>query len=499
MGSAPVVRMTGISKRFGGVQALRGVDFDLFPGEVHVLLGENGAGKSTLVKILSGVEIPDEGTIEVDGTPVHIDSPARARELGIATIFQEFSLAPHLTVAENLHLPHLPIRALRRVDQKQLWEGARRVLDKLGANVDPDAPIFSLTVAERQLVEIGRALMRDARVLIMDEPTAALSAGEIAQLFETVRRLKRAGVAILYISHRLEEVHQLGDRVTVFRDGRRVGTRPAAGVTVDELVAMMVGREVKRQAGSKRTSPGPVVLEVRGLNRSGVFRNIDFSVRAGETVGIAGLVGSGAIGLAHSLFGDPPPEAGQIFLNGNPFTPASPRVCIRSGIGFIPEDRKHDGLVTIAPVAHNLTLPQLARFSRRGVLSLRREAEAAWQLVQRLGVVTAGIGAPAASLSGGNQQKLVVGKWIQPSLGLLIVAEPTRGVDVGAREEIYAVLEELKAQGVAIVVVSSDFQEVIRLSDQILVMRRGEIVGRMAAEEASQERLLALAIGGEAA
>src|SRR5690606_30361808 len=222
--------MRGIVKRFGGVQALRGVDFDLVPGEVHVLLGENGAGKSTLVKILSGVEVPDEGTIEVDGAPVQIGSPARARELGIATIFQEFSLAPHLTVAENLHLPHLPIRALRRVDQKRLWEGARRVLDKLGANVDPDAPIFSLTVAERQLVEIGRALMRDARVLIMDEPTAALSAGEIAQLFETVRRLKRAGVAILYISHRLEEVHQLGDRVTVFRDGRRVGTRPAAGV-----------------------------------------------------------------------------------------------------------------------------------------------------------------------------------------------------------------------------------------------------------------------------
>lgn len=499
MGAAPVVRMRGIVKRFGGVQALRGVDFDLVPGEVHVLLGENGAGKSTLVKILSGVEVPDEGTIEVDGAPVQIGSPARARELGIATIYQEFSLAPHLTVAENLHLPRLPLRGLRRVDRRRLWDGAREVLHRLGADLDPDAPVYSLSIAERQLVEIGRALMGKARVLIMDEPTAALSAGEIVQLFETVRRLKQEGVAVLYISHRLEEVHQLGDRVTVFRDGQWVGTRPAAGLTVDEMVSMMVGRQVKARQAPKATPQGPVVLQVQGLGYGRVFRDIDFAVRAGETVGIAGLVGSGAIGLAHSLFGDPPPDAGQITLDGRPFSPASPMACIRAGIGFIPEDRKNDGLVTIAPVAHNVTLPQLHRYSRYGVLSLGAEAKAVRQLVQRLGVVTAGIGAPAQSLSGGNQQKLVVGKWIQPGLRVLVVAEPTRGVDVGAREEIYAVLEELKAQGVAIVVVSSDFQEIIRLSDQILVMRRGGIVGRMPASEATQERLLALAIGGEAA
>src|SRR5690606_22707628 len=430
---------------------------------------------------------------------VQIGSPARARELGIATIYQEFSLAPHLTVAENLHLPRLPLRGLRRVDRRRLWDGAREVLHRLGADLDPDAPVYSLSIAERQLVEIGRALMGKARVLIMDEPTAALSAGEIVQLFETVRRLKQEGVAVLYISHRLEEVHQLGDRVTVFRDGQWVGTRPAAGLTVDEMVSMMVGRQVKARQAPKATPQGPVVLQVQGLGYGVVFRDVDLAVRAAETVGIAGLVGAGAIGLAHSLFGDPTPDAGQITLDGRSFTPASPMACIRAGIGFIPEDRKNDGLVTIAPVAHNVTLPQLHRYSRYGVLSLGAEAKAVRQLVQRLGVVTAGIGARAQSLSGGNQQKLVVGKWIQPGLRVLVVAEPTRGVDVGAREEIYAVLEELKAQGVAIVVVSSDFQEIIRLSDQILVMRRGGIVGRMPASEATQERLLALAIGGEAA
>lgn len=499
MSEVPVVRMRSIAKRFGGVYALRGVDFDMRSGEVHVLLGANGAGKSTLVKILSGVERPDEGVVEIDGVPLDIGNPARARELGIATIYQEFSLAPHLSVAENLHLPDIPTRGFRRVDRARLREGATQILDKLGANLDPDAPVFGLSVAERQLVEIGRALVGRARVLIMDEPTAALSAGEIAQLFETVRRLKRDGVAILYISHRLEEVQQLGDRVTVFRDGCRVGTRPAEGATVPELVEMMVGREVKVRTESKGVHGDEIVLRVSNLRHGTAFRDIDFSVRAGEIVGIAGLIGSGAIPLAHSLFGDPPPEAGQITLDGRPFHPASPGDSIRRGIGFIPEDRKNDGLVTIASVAHNLTLPQLHRYSRFGILSLRDEAEAARSLVHRLGVVAAGIGASAVSLSGGNQQKLVVGKWIQPTLRLLVVAEPTRGVDVGAREEIYAVLNELKAQGVAIVVVSSDFQEVIRVSDNVLVMRRGRIVGRMPAEEASQERLLALAIKGEAA
>lgn len=500
MGDVPVVRLTAISKRFGGVHALRGVDFDMVPGEVHVLLGENGAGKSTLVKILSGVERPDSGIVEIGGIPTEIGHPAEARRLGIATIYQEFSLAPDLTVAENLHLPHLPKKGLRRVDQRRLIEGATRILDTLGTDLDPQAPVFGLSVAERQLVEIGRALVGRASVLIMDEPTAALSAGEIAQLFKTVRRLKDDGVAILYISHRLEEVHELGDRITVFRDGRRVGTKPAQTVTVPELIRMMVGHEVKSKTdpiGTYRNGAAKM-LDVKGATGR-AFRDVSLTVWAGETVGIAGLVGSGAIELAHALFGDRPVSEGEVTLDGQPFRPRSPGDSIRNGVGFISEDRAGDGLVTIAPVAHNLTLPQLRRFSRFGVLSLRQERETARQMVERLGVVAAGVGAECASLSGGNQQKVVVGKWIQPALRLLIVAEPTRGVDVGAREEIYAVLQELKSQGVAILMVSSDFQEVARVSDRVLVMRSGEVVGQMLASEATQERLLALAIQGEVA
>lgn len=486
------VRMQGIHKRFGGTNALKGVDYNLQGGEVSVLLGENGAGKSTLVKILAGVHRPDSGRIVIDGAEQYIKNPAVARGLGIVTIFQEFSLFHDLTVAENVHLPHLPRGGLRRVNRRQLIHTALVTLEKIGADIDPLAPVFSLTVAERQLVEIARSMVVNARVVIMDEPTAALSAKETERLFNTIRRLRQDGVGVLYISHRLEEVKEIADRITVFRDGRVAGEVKASEATVADMVRMMVGREVSISARDRTVDymNQPVALEITGFGRPPYFQDVDLAVHAGETVGIAGLAGSGSIELAHALFGDRPATAGRATMNGAPVNLSSVGRCISNHIGFISEDRANDGLVLGASVKENLTLVNLRAFSKLGCLRRRLEKTKANELIEALRIVLASPEADANSLSGGNQQKLVVAKWLSGALKVLVIAEPTRGVDIGARQEIYALLEKLKTKGVGIVLVSSDIQELVQCSDRVCVMRRGRIAFHISGKQITRERLL---------
>lgn len=489
---APIdICLEGIWKRFGGTVALKGVDFRLRGGEVHVLLGENGAGKSTLVKVLSGVHQTDAGRIRIDGEDQTIESPIHSRAHGIVTIFQEFSLFRELTVAENLHLPNLPRGLFGRVNRRRMAANTRRVLASIGAELDPMAPVFSLTVAERQLVEIARSIMTNARLIIMDEPTAALSGSETERLFKTIKRLRKEGVGVLYISHRLEEVKEIADRITVVRDGKIAGEVDARNASIPEMVRMMVGREVHTEVRPKRvTCTGRPALELIGLSRPPCFSDIDLTIGEGETIGIAGLAGSGAVELAHALFGDPPPSAGTVRLGGALVKLKSSRHCINCGIGLISEDRANDGLVLGASVKENVSLVNLRSFIRWGVLQWKREKTHARDIVKSLKIVAASIDAEADSLSGGNQQKLVVAKWMHRPLKMLVVAEPTRGVDVGAREEVYSLLSQLKERGVGILLVSSDLQELVRCSDRVCVMRRGMIVGELCGEEITRERLL---------
>lgn len=484
--------MRGIRKRFGGTFALKGVDFRLVGGEVHVLLGENGAGKSTLVKILSGVHQPEDGIVTIDGVPQSIPTPAVAHGLGIVTIFQEFSLFRDLTVAENIHLPKLPCGRLHRIDRATLVENAVRILRGIGADLDPLAPVFSLTVAERQMVEIARSMRTRARVVIMDEPTAALSASETARLFNTIRRLRRDGVGVLYISHRLEEVKQIADRITVIRDGQIAGEVEAGDASIAQMVRMMVGRDVVINARRTCTdlSDRRPALSVQAFSRPPYFNDISLVIREGETVGMAGLAGSGSIEFAHALFGDPAASSGKVHLGGKPVNLRSTRGCIRHDIGLISEDRANDGLVLSASVKENVTLVNLAAFLRMGFLRWRQERWQASEIVKALRIVVASLDSEAESLSGGNQQKLVVAKWLYRDLRVLVIVEATRGVDIGARQEIYTLIGKLKARGVGILLVSSDLQELVQCSDRVCVMRRGQIACEIPGSEITRERLL---------
>lgn len=486
------IRMERVRKRFGGTLALKGVDFTLQGGEVHVLLGENGAGKSTLVKVLSGVHQIDEGRIVIDGHEQAIPNPAVARALGIITIFQEFSLFQDLSVAENIHLPNLPYRFWHRVDRKRLIARAIETLDRIGADLDPLAPVFSLTVAERQLVEIARSMVVKARVVIMDEPTAALSARETQRLFKTIRHLREEGVGVLYISHRLEEVKEIADRITVIRDGQVAGEVRGSEATIPAMVRMMVGRDVEIDKPSCAVDhqDQPVVLAISEFSRPPYFEDVTLSIHEGETVGIAGLAGSGSIELAHALFGDRPAKQGVAYLGGQRIHLSSVRRCISHDIGFISEDRANDGLVLSASVKENLTLVNLKAFLKLGCLQRRHEKAKANSLVQTLRIVVASLNAEANSLSGGNQQKLVVAKWLERQLKVLVVAEATRGVDVGARQEIYALLEKLKARGVGILLVSSDIQELVQCSDRVCVMRSGRVACEITGTAITRQRLL---------
>lgn len=487
-----LLRVEGLSKRFPGVVALDGVSFDLRGGEVHVLLGENGAGKSTLIKCLAGVYQPDEGRVLVDGRPVTIATAAQAEALGIATIYQEFNLVPQLSVAENVTLGRQP-RRFGIIDRKEMDRRASAALQLVGLDVDLRRPVSTLGVARQQLVEIAKALSLDARILILDEPTAALTDAEVDRLLGLMADLRTKGVGMVFISHHLEEIQRVGDRVTVLRDGRSVGTVPA-GTDTDELVRMMVGRSIESQFPRRPSPVGAELLRVEGLTARGRFEDVSLSVRAGEVVGIAGLVGAGRTELLRAVFGADPYDSGSVTVQGRPLPPHDVHAAIRAGLGLVPEDRKAQGLVLGATVEENLTLAVLRDATRAGIVDRARLRDQARTVVDDLGIRTPSTQAVVTNLSGGNQQKVVMGKWLAADPTVLLLDEPTRGIDVGAKVEIYELINTLTASGRGVLLVSSELPEVLGVCDRVLVMAQGHIVGELTHEEATQDVVMALAV-----
>jgi ribose transport system ATP-binding protein len=491
----PLLRTEAVRKAFPGVQALDGVDFTLLPGEVHVLLGENGAGKSTLIKMLSGAHRPDSGRILMDGSPVRIHGAQDAARLGIAAIHQEFHLVPDMTVAENVFLGRQP-RRFGLLDRGRMEADAAALLARVGVDVSPRTRLRRLGVAQLQMVEIAKALSLQARVLIMDEPTAVLTTGEVERLFRIVRRLRADGVGVVFITHKLEEVAQLGDRVTVLRDGRSV-TQVAADNGRDELVRLMVGRSIEQQYPRTRSRPSrdsTPLLRVEGLCRAGRFRDVSFEVRSGEVVSLAGLVGAGRTEVARAVFGADPYDTGVVRVSGRALPRHDVAAALAAGIGLVPEDRKAQGLLLDASVAENLGLVTLRGATRGGLVDRAGQRRAAGRMAQQLAVRMSGLDQPARTLSGGNQQKVVIGKWLLAQSRVLILDEPTRGVDVGAKVEIYRLVNELTASGHGVLMISSDLPEVLGMSDRILVMCKGRITGELPAEQATQDAVMDLAV-----
>jgi ribose transport system ATP-binding protein len=495
--SAPLLAMRGIRKRFSSVEVLKGIDLTLHSGEVLALLGENGAGKSTLMKILSGDYTRDAGEILVSGKPVPIHSPRDAENAGIRVIYQELNYAPDLSVAENVLMGHLPRKGRTfLVDWQEAYRRTGEILATLSKEIDPRQPVGELSVGKQQLVEIAKALSGNARILVMDEPTAALASREVQMLFETIIALRARGVGIIYISHRLDEVEEVAQRVTVLRDGMVAGDVAMPDVTRREIVRMMVGREVETLYPARQGVPGKPILEVTKLTRAGVFADVSFTVRAGEIVGLYGLLGAGQTEVVNALFGANPADSGQIKVEGKQVTVRSPRDGKRHGIGLVPEDRKREGVVLSMSVADNLTLGSWGAVSRGGILQQAREKERTDFWVKKLGVrFSQSPAQEIGTLSGGNQQKIVIARWLETGTRVLLLSEPTRGVDVGARADIYAVIEELREQGLALVLVSSDMEELLGLSDRTLVFARGRILQELDRSKASQEALLAAASG----
>jgi ribose transport system ATP-binding protein len=490
----PLLRMTGVRKRFPGVVALDGVDLELRSGEVHVLLGENGAGKSTLMKILSGAQSRDEGEILVDGRPATIDSPKAARELGISIIYQELTLVPQLSAPANIFLGKELTTPLGLLDHSAMKEEARKLLAGLGVSVDLDLPVGSLGIAEQQMIEVAKALSEKARILVMDEPTSALTNAEIEQLFAAIARLLERGVGIIYISHRMNEVERIGHRVSVLRDGKRIGTYKTGETAIDELIRLMVGRPVGDHFPRRASEPGEEVLAVSGLSRKGVLHDISFRLRRGEILGIAGLLGAGRTELARSLFGADRSDAGTVTVKGKIAFVRSPAHGIAAGIGLLPEDRKTQGLVLALSVRENVALASAERLSRNGFIDAAAESELSKKYVEELRIKTPGIDQIAGALSGGNQQKIVLGKWLATGVDVLVMDEPTRGIDVAAKVEIYELMNRLTASGAAVIMISSELPEVLGMSDRIVVMRGGRIGAEFTAATATQERLLGAAL-----
>jgi rhamnose transport system ATP-binding protein len=491
-----ILALRGVTKSFGAVRALRGVDFDVRPGEVHALVGENGAGKSTLVKIITGAHAPDAGSVTIAGQTLDRADPLLARRLGVAPIYQQPTLFPELTVAENLAFGLETGGAWRRIDWRERHARATALLARVGATVDPDADAGSLRMAEQQLVEIARALGAKARVIIMDEPTAALAETEAERLLALVAELRASGVGVVYISHRLPEVLRMADRVTVLRDGAAVETRPAAGLTQADLIRAMVGRDLDAVFPKRALEIGDVVLAARGLccGPSGV-RDVDLEVRAGEILGLAGLVGSGRTELARTLFGLTPADGGELRIRGQVRTIRSPAEAIRAGLAYVPEDRRRHGVILEMSVAANATLAILRALRAGPFLDAAREREIATTFVARFAIKAPSLDTPVAHLSGGNQQKVALARWLATRPSVLILDEPTQGVDVGAKAEIHRLIVDLAAEGLAIVMISSEMPEILGMSDRIAVMRAGTVVATLERAAASQERLLALALG----
>ncbi len=493
----PIVAIRHLNKSFPGVRALIDAQFELFPGEVHALMGENGAGKSTIMKVLAGVYQKDSGEIEVAGKPVDIPSPRAAQELGIGIIHQELNLMNHLSVAQNVFIGREPkSRSGLTIDSKKLHADTQAILDRLHLKLDPKTLVSDLTVAKQQMVEIAKALsFEGTRVLIMDEPTAALNNVEIDDLFRIIRQLKEHGVGIVYISHKMDELKRISDRVTVMRDGQYINTVPTATTSMETIISMMVGRTLLNNEGpAPRAENNETVLEVRKLNRGRVIKDVSFSVRKGEILGFAGLMGAGRTEVARAIFGADKIDSGEIIIKGNKVNIQTPADAVKYGIGYLSEDRKHLGLATGMDCASNIVLSSLKRFlSFNFILKKSAIRDVGKQFVKQLEIKTPSLEQQVRFLSGGNQQKIVIAKWLVRDCEILFFDEPTRGIDVGAKSEIYKLLNALAQQGRAIVVISSELPEVLRLSHRILVMCEGRITGEVPAEEATQENIMRLA------
>jgi len=495
---APLLRVSGVSKSFGAVAAVRDVSFDLYGGEAHALVGENGAGKSTIVKMLAGVHRPDGGAIELDGMPQDLQTPADAKAAGIAVIYQEPTLFPDLSVAENIAMGRQPLGRFKTIDRPAMVRQAGRLFTRLGVSIDPNRPARGLSIADQQLVEIAKALSANARVVVMDEPTAALTGVEVERLFSVARSLRDDGAALMFISHRFEEITALCQRVTIMRDGRHVSTDLLTGITVDEMVRKMVGRDLGALFPKQDVAPGAVALTVQGLSRDPVFKDVSFEVRAGEIVALAGLVGSGRSEVVQSIFGVDPRDSGTVEVAGKPLRSGSPKRAMAAGVALVPEDRRQQGLLMELSIERNVTLPRSRSLSQLGFLTGGSERRSAKEWTERLKTKYGRLSDEVGTLSGGNQQKVVLAKWLATEPKVLILDEPTRGIDVGTKAEVHRLMSSLVADGVAVLMVSSELPEVLGMADRVLVMREGHLVAELSRGEATEEAVMFAATGQEA-
>lgn len=491
------IEMRGIDKSFGGNAVLKSAGFLLDHGEIHALMGENGAGKSTLMKILTGVYTKDAGTILVDGQEVCYKNPQEAEQAGIVFIHQELNVLFDLTVEENMFLGKEIKKSFGICDKKAMRHEVRKILDRLGVDIDPGQRMNELSVGQQQMIEIAKALMVDAQVIIMDEPTAALTQSETTVLFQVVNSLREKGVSIVYISHRMEEIFELCDRITILRDGSYIGTKKIKETDMNDVVKMMIGREIGERYPAREAKIGEVVFEVKGLTCPGVFENVSFQVHAGEVLGVSGLMGAGRTEIMQAIFGNMPNVSGEIYLNGARIQNKNPQEAMKNGIGFITEDRKVEGLMLEESIMKNISIANLGKISKSGILSKESEDALVKRGIEELHIKCFGPQHECNNLSGGNQQKVVFAKWIYTDPKVLILDEPTRGVDIGAKKEIYSIINELAEKGVAIIMVSSELPEVLGMSDRVMVVREGVLRGILHKEEANQENIMILATGGE--
>jgi rhamnose transport system ATP-binding protein len=488
-----ILELKKISKSFSGVEVLHEVSFALRPGEVHALLGENGAGKSTLVKVITGVHHPDKGEILLNGEPVHFGDARDSRQVGIAAIYQELSLFPDLDVAENIFAGRQPVTRGGRVDWRKLYAEAGRLLESLGVQLDLKQKARTLSIAQQQMVEIARAFSISAQIVIMDEPTSSLTLHEVDDLFRLVRRLRAEGTAVIFISHRLEELFALADRVTVLRDGSYVGTRSMKDVTRDDLIRMMVGRTITNLFPKQDVRAGDVVLKVENLTRPGAFHDVSFELRRGEIVGLAGLVGAGRTNVARTIFGVEPATGGSIQVEGQDVAITSPQQAIKLGLAYVPEDRQLHGLIPAMHITSNISLPMLSQYARNGWLRDKVERKSTYDAALQMEVRANNIWQLARELSGGNQQKVVLAKWLSTNPRILILDEPTRGIDVGTKAAVHGLMSKLAAEGMAILMISSELPEILGMSDRVIVMREGYVTGHFSRAEATQEKIISAA------
>lgn len=493
----PILEMKNISKSFGPVNALHGVDFDLRPGEVHALMGENGAGKSTMMKILTGIYSKDDGAVTLDGTETDFKVPKDAQDAGIAMVHQELSMMNHLTVAQNIFIGREPRKGLI-IDDAQMNRDAADLFDRLNISIDPKATMGDLTVGRQQMCEIAKAISTDARIIVFDEPTAALTDAEIEDLFKVIEDLRAQGVGIVYISHRMDEIKRITDRVTVMRDGGYIGTVNTGDTTKDEIINMMVGRVVLEDPKTESTVPdgSEVVLSVHNLTSGDKVKDVSFDLHRGEILGVAGLMGAGRTETARAIFGADKVDSGKIFVNGEEVVIATPQDAVKAGISYLSEDRKRYGVLVAKDVAENISLPSLDTFAHNGRISRTAERKAAKEQIDRLKIKTPSELQEVQKLSGGNQQKIVIGKWLQKDSDIFIFDEPTRGIDVGAKAEIYELMNELAANGKSIIMISSELTEILRMSDRVMVMCEGEKTAELAIEDATQEKIMHAATKG---